>query len=222
MPTTNDDTGVAVPPNSQSVPGPFSVVGDLTVTGSESVGVNLSVVGSATVGSASVTGNETVGGTLGVTGAFTPSQTNGIVGTTTNNNANAGSVGEMLSASTGTPGVSLSNGVQVNVLSLSLTAGDWECSGAVAYKFAGTTNYTLLAHGISTTSATLDQTIGHMAVMVALSGVVPGAAGLDTTVVVPSVRISIATTTTIYLVADASFTVSTLSAYGMLRARRVR
>jgi hypothetical protein len=34
--------------------------------------------------------------TLSATGNFTPSQTNGIVGTTTNNNANAGSVGEFV------------------------------------------------------------------------------------------------------------------------------
>jgi hypothetical protein len=36
------------------------------------------------------------------------------------------------------------------------------------------------------------------------------------------VRLSIAATTTVFLVAQCTFTVSTLSAYGTIRARRMR
>lgn len=215
---TNDDAGVAVPPNSQSVPGPFSVIGDLSVTGAESIGTNLTVVGSATVGSAVVTGNETVGGTLGVAGAITPSQTNGIVGTTAANNANAGAVGEFLSVIVG-PGapVSLTNAAMVNVASIVLTAGDWDCSGTIAYVFAATTSYTALAWGLTVVSGNVsdDSIIGRFG----------GPATVPNTLItfgVPTVRFSIAAPATIYLIGYAAFTVSTLTAHGAIRCRRVR
>jgi hypothetical protein len=76
-----------------------------------------------TGGSLSGPGNLTVGGTLSVTGTITPSQTAGIVGTTTNNNANAGSVGEQIISNKLT-NVAMTSAVLVNVTSISLTAGD--------------------------------------------------------------------------------------------------
>jgi hypothetical protein len=216
---TNDDSGSAVPPNSQSVPGPFTVQGDLTVTGAESVGANLTVAGSATVGSAVVTGNETVGGSLGVTGAITPSQTNGVVGTTTNNDANAGSVGEFKSATLAIgSAIFLPNDTQTNVLTLSLPAGDWECGGVLSFKFAATTSYTNLAYGLSLSTAVLgtDAVTGRFATPAA----VPGAMTL--TFPLPMVRFSLAATTTIYLVGYCFFSVSTITVFGHIRARRVR
>jgi hypothetical protein len=63
--------------------------------------LNASSLGGATFASPGSIGNTTPGTgaftTLSSTGTFTPSQTNGIVGTTTNNNANAGAVGEFVS-----------------------------------------------------------------------------------------------------------------------------
>ncbi len=47
---TNDDTGLPVPANSQVVPGPITIDGNLTITGSETVG-SLVVTGNAAVGS---------------------------------------------------------------------------------------------------------------------------------------------------------------------------
>jgi hypothetical protein len=47
-------------------------------------------------------------------------------------------------------------------------------------------------------------------------------AAVDPAFTTPVVRLSLAATTTVYLVSRATFTVSTLKAYGTIRARRVR
>lgn len=175
---------------------------------------NLTVSGDLAVG-----GNETVAGTLGVVGALTPSQTNGIVGTTTNNNANAGSVGEFLSATLTTgSAITLANDIQANVITLSLPPGDWECGGVISFKFAASTSYTAVAYGLSTVSISLlsDTSTGRFATPAA----VPGA--MTITLPLPNVRFSLAVTTTIYLVGYSLFSVSTLTAFGHIRARRAR
>src|SRR6185437_3034241 len=97
--------GQVLPLTGGTVTGAATFSSTLAVTGNETVGGTLGVTGASTLASLAVTGNETVGGTLGVTGnstftgTITPSQTNGIVGTTTNNAANAGSVGELITSS---------------------------------------------------------------------------------------------------------------------------
>lgn len=158
----------------------------------------------------------TDGGDLSVNGAITPSQTAGIVGTTTNNNANAGSVGEYVTNSA--TGVSLTTVTTANITSVSLTAGDWDVSGAVTYSPAGSTTVTGLTTGISTTSATLpgNNTGGYNLLALPFT---TGAAQVHGT---QTVRISISGTTTVYLVAQAQFGVSTMTANGFIRARRVR
>jgi hypothetical protein len=88
--------------------------------------------------------------TISASGAITPSQTAGIVGTTAANNANAGSIGELITATAS--GVALTTGTTANVCSISLTAGDWEVSGAISLGNAGN-NMTFITAGSSTTSA---------------------------------------------------------------------
>jgi hypothetical protein len=153
------------------------------------------------------------------TGAITPSQTVGIVGTTTNNNVNAGSVGELISATLAEgSAISLTTATAANVTSISLTAGDWDVSGVVAFKFAATTSYTNLISGTNSTSATFGAVGSDARLFTAAN--VPGAASLM--LAAPITRYSLAATTTIYLIAYGTFTVSTLQAYGFIRARRVR
>lgn len=154
---------------------------------------------------------QTTGATF--TGAITPSQTAGIVGTTTNNNANAGSVGEHSTSTSGT--VALSNGVPANITSLSLGAGDWEVMGSIQFQPAGTTVTNSVSAGISSTSATLPAVPLYTQVNNQATGVNVGLIG-------PSQRFSLSGTTTIYLVANAGFTTSTMNAVGNIRARRVR
>lgn len=148
------------------------------------------------------------------TGLVTPSTTIGIKGTTLADNANTGSIGEYVTA-TGTT-VPLTNNTAVNITSISLTAGDWDVSGVIAYNPAGTTQYTVLLSSISTTSAT-NGPLGQ-ATLFELAF----ATGAGSTTTTPVVRVNISTTTTVFLVAQAGFTVSTMTGSGVIRARRVR
>ncbi len=158
--------------------------------------------------------------TLSSTGNFTPSQTNGIVGTTTNNNANAGSVGEYVQSVLATgSSVTLATGVTSNVTSISLTAGDWDVTGAVDFTFGATTSYTNLIGSVSSTSATIGAQDSKFDFETPAA--VP-TAGADATFPLPVVRFSLSGTTTVFLVAQGTFTVSTLKAYGTIRARRIR
>ena len=157
--------------------------------------------------------------TLSATGNFTPSQTNGIVGTTTNNNANAGSVGEILTASTST--TATSSGVPMNATSVSLTAGDWDVTGIAQFNPAGTTVTTSALAGINTVSATFGTVAAGINNFTLVAGL-SGNAGVANNVVAPVTRISIASTTTVFLVAQVGFTTSTMTTSGFIRARRVR
>ena len=152
--------------------------------------------------------------TISATGTITPSQTNGILGTTTNNNANAGSWGEYNEA-TGS-NIALTTATAVNITSVSLTAGDWEVDGSIQFNPAGTTTIQQVVAGFSATSLTFQAAPNNLNMQAAFTtGAVVG-------VTIPSQRFSIASTTTIYLVAQSSFGVSTMSATGRIRARRAR
>ena len=150
--------------------------------------------------------------TLSTTGNFTPSQTNGIVGTTTNNNANAGSIGEYVQSTFS--GVSLVNVTTANATSISLTAGDWDVEGGIDFS-ASTTNMTNIAAGSSSTSVTFPAAGYYWQVQQTAGFQNYGAA-------IPRQRFSISSTTTIYMPVQASFTTGTVTVAGVLRARRVR
>jgi hypothetical protein len=156
--------------------------------------------------------------TLSSTGTFTPSQTNGIVGTTTNNNANAGSVGEYVTASAA--GVSITTATSKSLTSISLTAGDWDVTGIVYFLPASTTSITELVTAINTTDNTVDATSGKYLDDLR-AAYVPGASSVITQAL-PAVRLSLSATTTVYLVGRAVFTVSTMSSNAFISARRVR
>jgi hypothetical protein len=162
------------------------------------------------------TGGETFPGAVVVSGAsFTPSQTHGIVGTTTNNSANAGSVGEVISSSVLVgSAVALTSTANANVTSISLTAGHWDVVGRVAFTPGATTSVTALFGSISQTSATHGNGFSHYS-----AAFVPNAAMAHTAT--PQ-TIKLSSTTTIYLVATANFTVSTMTAHGEIVATRRR
>jgi hypothetical protein len=142
---------------------------------------------------------------------------NGITGTTTNNNANTGVVGEYVSSTIASgSAVSLTALTIANITSISLTAGDWDASGVV--DFTGTTTTgTFTTVAVSTGAANVN-TNGQYVNAGAFS---PGAVA-DAVIASPIVRFSIGATTTIYLNVKANWTAGTLTGYGVLRARRVR
>jgi hypothetical protein len=146
-----------------------------------------------------------------------------IVGTATNDAAAAGNIGQEIKSNIASgSAVALSSGTIANVTSISLTAGDWDVSGIVQFTGDPTTNVATAIGGTSASSATLPpfgtgdtNRFNWPAVTAPFS-----TGGLSA----PSgpVRITLATTTTIYLVASATFSVATCSAFGTIRARRMR
>lgn len=138
-------------------------------------------------------------------------------GTATNDSATAGNLGEFvtgqrLSASA----LSLTTATAANLASISLTAGDWNVFGVTG--FTGTATSANVVGGSSTTSATLPgldsgQEYAFPGLNVSL---------LDTLIPVPTKRLSLSATTTVYLVGYAEFSSGTLSAYGTISARRAR
>jgi Pectate lyase superfamily protein len=132
-------------------------------------------------------------------------------------NATAGSIGEYVSSAIASgSAVSLTTATAANVTSISLTAGDWDVDGNV--NIAGSTaTYTQGVGGISTTSATLptDGTEVNSGAQFTALSVTDG-------LTLPRKRVSISSTTTVYLVGKATFSAGTMTAYGSISARRVR
>lgn len=157
--------------------------------------------------------------TLGAASAtsLTFSSTSGYIGTTTNNNAAAGSVGEFLNATSA--GGTLTSTVTSNITSVSLTAGDWDVCGTVILSLQGGTTSTLQRCGISSTSATYG-TIGAENNTIITNTSLLGAISLVFNL--GPMRFSLGSTTTVYLLGSATFAVSGIDYSGFIGARRVR
>ncbi|MFM0439281.1 hypothetical protein PQQ84_22670 [Paraburkholderia strydomiana] len=168
-------------------------------------------IGATTPGSGKFT-------TLQATSTITPSSAAGIAGTTTNDNANAGSVGEFVSSNRVTgSALSLTNNTAADITSVSLTAGDWDCRGGVGFTTSagasgllGWINNASVAQPLLSSGFGNTQLIGTSAIL-----------GNNLISIMPT-RISAASTVTVYLSAAALFSSGTASAYGYLGCRRVR
>lgn len=147
--------------------------------------------------------------------------TSGILGVTTNSSAASGFVGEYLSTIVVNGTVSVTSATPVNVASLSLTAGDWDVYGNILFSTGTNTNVTTFQASIGTGSATLNPVNPFYMRYDPPTG---GSIYSGNIVGIPTSygRISLSGTTTIFLVASANFTVSTLTAGGSIQARRVR
>jgi hypothetical protein len=147
-----------------------------------------------------------------------PSSVVKLNGTTTNDNAAAGIKGEYIVAQVlaGAP-VSLVNATAKTVTSIALTAGDWDVVGIVDYTANGATVVTALQQGIGVAADTLGAQDTFTSADLGITG-----PSVDPAIVTPTVRVSLAAPATIYLIAQATFSVNTLVAYGSIRARRVR
>lgn len=143
------------------------------------------------------------------------------VGVTTNSNASAGNVGEYINAElVAASRVSMTASVAKTITSISLTAGDWDVDGAVFFFPAATTTVNNYISNISLTNNTLDQTILSRWKKVTFgAGIVTGQ---DQFTVSTHSRVSLASTTTVYLIGYTVFGTSTMEAYGSIEARRIR
>jgi hypothetical protein len=148
--------------------------------------------------------------TLAASGLITPSSTVGIKGTTTNDNAQAGSIGETITNTAS--GVAQTSATLTNVTSIPLTAGDWD----VTCSWTGTTSSgtTSLNFGLTTTSGA-QAPIGQRVLL----------SGISTTNGVempcPSFRLSLASSTTLYLTSAPAFS-GTMTVGGTIWAVRRR
>lgn len=163
--------------------------------------------------------NPTFTGTI-TAPSVTFNSTSGIIGVTNASNAAAGSVGEYISSTIASgSAISLTSGTATNVTSISLTAGDWQVSGVIGLALAGTTTLSSFSGGINTVSATigaLSTATGSFARNTAFT------TGQSEIIPTGEVRLSLSATTTVYLVTQATFAVSTCAAYGYIAARRAR
>jgi len=147
----------------------------------------------------------------------------GVVGTTTNDTAAAGSVGEIITATTA-GAVTLSDQTTVVLTSISLTAGCWDVNGSgfFATDAAATDAYMIqVAPSTSTSSVPAWPNSGAWGGGQQLGGQsYPNSAWL----VFPTGtrRYTLAVTTTVYMLGFAGFSAGTITARGFIRATRVR
>lgn len=144
-----------------------------------------------------------------------------ILGTATNDSASAGNIGEVISSNVVSgSAISITNNTPTNITSISLTAGEWDVYCYGGFIPAATTNITQYLASASTTSATLDVTTAFAWNQFSTAAEVP--AGLVSVFPAGPVRAQLSGSTTYFLVVRALFTVSTMTAYGGIRARRAR
>ena len=155
----------------------------------------------------------TLGAATATSLAFSPT-TGGIIGTTTNDNAGAGKVGEFVSSVIASgSAVSLVNGTQKDLTSIALSAGDWFVYGNLYY-FGSTTNLTGVLGWLSSSSAT----VPDVSLLNEWSGAITQAQGFNA----PSARFLLGSPATIYITAFANFAAGTAAVCGGIYARRVR
>lgn len=141
-------------------------------------------------------------------------------GTATNNNATAGNIGEFVSSTVlQASAVSVSSGTPVNITSISLTAGDWDVWISGYFVPAASTTVATLTSSVSQTANTANNAAPNFGAFSGNNVVIGGnLVGVN----VNPVRLSLATTTTVYFVANAVFGTSTCTAFGGIYARRRR
>ncbi len=143
-------------------------------------------------------------------------------GTATNDSAAAGYIGELLSATAAT--VALSNGVYKTMVSLSLTAGDWDVQGnAIAIGDSGSnTTFSKLYAMLSLVNNTGDFTLDRYASFYTTTAGYTLNNNGGQKLVTPMARFSLSATTTIYLVMYTDCSGNAFNCDVMIRARRVR
>lgn len=138
--------------------------------------------------------------------------------TLTNDSASQGKLGEyQISTVTSGAAVSLASAVVKQITNVSLTAGDWDVTGQVNFTGVSTTVIQYMQQGTSAVSTALPALDGYSSILLGATFLAadPGNS-------IPVSRMSLVTTTSVYLVTKAGFTVSTLTAFGSIRARRAR
>lgn len=153
---------------------------------------------------------------------FGPIKSNFINGTATNDAATAGNIGEEISAVQSTYTNFTTTATYQNITSITLTAGDWDLSAFFTYN-SNSATITAASNAIFVISTTTASAAGSTeGINVAY---IPQAALLGTSRFSDGItpyRVSIASSTTYYLNAQATFTVGNPQFVGSIKARRLR
>lgn len=212
--TINTSTGALTLSTANPTPGSF---------GSASQCVSITTNGKGLITAASQTAcvPASLNASQLTSGTIPAARTNGHQnGTATNDNAAAGEIGEFISSTVlAGSAVSLTSGAAANITSISLTAGDWDCSGLTVSNPNAATTQSGNYGWISSVSATVPTVPNNGGIGAALYA---APAGSGVFVAVPTHRISLASTTTTYLSTLSVFAVNTNSAYGWIGCRRAR
>lgn len=151
----------------------------------------------------------------------------GIVGSITNDSAVAGNVGEFKTTTVAVAGTiaGAATTVSKNITSVSLTAGDWVVTGTCDLVWAGVTA-TVVNCGLGTTTDTLASQAGGSGIGTDPNTIEIATFGTTLTgtkvLNAPMTRVSVAATTTIYLVANMTYSAGSFTQYGTIKAWRVR
>lgn len=154
-----------------------------------------------------------------------------VAGTTTNDNAIAGRPGEVISGSVlRSAAASLTTGTFLTITSLPLTPGHWKIHGMAGFLSGGSTVITNETVGFSLTNNTrsgidteaVPNTSGEVYLNLATPSNTVSSGNSTDGISIPDVTVKLAAATTLYLVSEADFSVSTLKTYGSIEATRVR
>lgn len=154
--------------------------------------------------------------TLGAASAtsLTFTSTTGLVGTTTNDSAASGSVGQITSSVIAiASAISISTDTSTDLTSISLTAGDWDVWGNICFTPTGA--FTFFQGWSSSTSATLPDASLRLLLPVTGTNATIGSN-------IPMRRYSLSVTTTVYLSGRCTFTTGSTTFFGGIYARRRR
>jgi hypothetical protein len=163
------------------------------------------------------------GTTAAFSGAITPSQTAGIVGTTTNNNANPGAVGELIQSNIpNASAVTLANNnIGTNVTSITLTPGDWDVWGSIYFFSASGAIVSAVSTIISNQSANNPAYPNSSQNQLLLPG--NAATNVGVWCIGAAMRFAVSVSTPIYLVATVTYTgAGGYAGAGWINARRRR
>jgi hypothetical protein len=204
--------------------GPTSFLGSITSPSATALTIQSGTTGAITLDSGT-TGAVNIGTGANIKTVTIGNSTSGskvnIYGEIDGVAAAAGYVGQSLSSLIPSgSAVSLTTATPANVTSILLTAGDWDVSGSVTYVAATASAAVSSAweSGINTTSATLptDGTEAFFGIAAVIA-----TTSFNTSLAIPRKIINVSSSTTVYLVAEATFTAGTVTAYGNITARRV-
>lgn len=144
-----------------------------------------------------------------------------VPGTTTNDDASAGNIGEYQTVSVASgSAVTLTSGTAATLAATTLTAGDWDVWLQPVFSGGTTTSLNYLECSLAT-NGTISTIAGAFSTFVG-AGAATFNFGVKPTLTCGPVRFSLASSTPIYGLAAAAYTTSSVTVYGLLRARRVR